>query len=58
MLNNKGPRIEPCETPNRIFDQELYVSLICFVDLLICSLFSICQSLVLMILCPNHKHVI
>ena len=36
MLNDKGPRMEPCETPNRIFDQELYV-----VDFY--SLFSVCQ---------------
>ena len=34
MLNNKGPKIEPCGTPNDISLRELYLSFIltlCFV---------------------------
>ena len=28
MLNNKGPNIEPCGTPNSISSHELYVKFI------------------------------
>ena len=29
ILNNKGPKIDPCGTPNNISLQELYLSFIC-----------------------------